>query len=164
MKTRWITAALAAAVIIEGAALGVVVVVVKSGAGVEGSPRVSGAQLTDWEVLTLAIAKTESDFNPLARGNSNDLGVFQITPVFVREVNRILGDTVYLHEDAFDVKKSVEMMAIVQDKHNPEHDITRAITKHNPRGDAIGYTRKVLDNMAWVRRYEEVRSLIANNE
>lgn len=162
MKRRWITAALTAAVIIEGAALGFVVF--ESDAGVNESPRVSGAQLTDWEVLTLAIAKTESDFNPLARGSNNDLGVFQITPVFVREVNRILGDTVYLHEDAFDVKKSVEMMTVVQDKYNPEHDITRAIAKHNPHGDAIGYTRRVLDNMAWVRRYEEVRNLITEKE
>lgn len=120
--------------------------------------------LTEYEVLLLAIAKTESDFDPLARGKTNDLGVFQITPVFVREVNRILGDTVYLHEDALDMKKSLEMVTVVQDKHNPEHDITRAIARHNPQGDAIGYARRVRENMAWIRRYEEIRSLITNNE
>lgn len=120
--------------------------------------------LTEYEVLLLAIAKTESDFDPLARGKANDLGVFQITPVFVREVNRILGDTVYLHEDALDIKKSLEMVAVVQDKHNPGHDITRAIARHNPCGDAVGYARRVRENMAWIRRYEEIRSLITNNE
>lgn len=120
--------------------------------------------LTEYEVLLLAIAKTESDFNPLAVGKTNDLGVFQITPIFVQEVNRILGDTVYLHEDALDMKKSLEMVTVVQDKHNAEHDITRAIARHNPCGDAIGYARKVRENMAWIRRYEEMRSLIIKEE
>ena len=120
--------------------------------------------LTDYEVLLLAIAKTESNFDPLAKGRNDDLGVFQITPVFVREVNRILGDTVYLHEDALDMKKSLEMVTVVQDKHNAEHDITRAIARHNPCGDAIGYARKVRENMAWIRRYEEMRSLIIKEE
>ncbi len=120
--------------------------------------------LTDYEVLLLAIAKTESDFDPLARGKADDLGVFQITPVFVREVNRILGDTVYLHEDALDMKKSLEMVTVVQDRYNAEHDITRAIARHNPCGNAIGYARKVRENMAWIRRYEEMRSLIIKEE
>lgn len=122
------------------------------------------AGLTEWEILQLAIAKTESDFDFLAKGKNKDLGVFQITPVFVEEVNRILGDTVYIHEDALDAAKSVEMMAVVQGKHNPEHDITRAIARHNPRGDAIGYARKVRENMEWIRRYEQMRTIIKQEE
>lgn len=117
--------------------------------------------LTDWEVLQLAIVKTESDFNPLARGKDGDCGVFQITPVFVKEVNRILGDSSkYVHGDAFDMQKSLEMFRAMQEKYNHGHDISRAIVRHNPRGDAVGYARKVRENMEWVRRYEQMRSLI----
>lgn len=173
MKFENITACLVAALVVAGT-VGFLFFTGCHGAGEKESPRTlpevndAGGEswaggLTDYEVLLLAIAKTESDFNPLAVGDNNDLGVFQITPIFVKEVNRIIGDTVYIHEDAFDMAKSVEMMMMIQEEHNPGHDISRAIAKHNPHGDRIGYARKVRENMKWVRRYEELRSLITEN-
>ena len=120
----------------------------------------SGDTLSERDVLILAIAKTESDFDFNARGGSNDYGVFQLTPIFVKEANRIIGEEVYKHSDAFEPKKALEMVTIVQDHRNPTHDTATAIALHNPRGNAIGYADKVKGNMDWVKRYEEIRTLI----
>lgn len=113
--------------------------------------------ITGWELLQMAIIMTESDFDSQAIGKHNDIGVFQITPVYVREVNRLLDTVRFRHTDAFDVKKSVMMFNIVQESRNPEHDIETAISLHNPGGDSIGYTEKVLKNFRYLSRIEEVR-------
>ena len=115
-------------------------------------------QLTDWEVLELAIIKTESDFNPLARGSHNDLGIFQGTKIWVEDVNRIVGFPKYVHTDCLDVDMSIEMFNVIQRKYNPKKDPYKAISVHNPGGDSIGYTIKVRNNMDWIRRYEEIKS------
>lgn len=120
----------------------------------------SSDTLSERDLLILAIAKTESDFDFNARGGSNDYGVFQLTPIFVKEANRIIGEEVYKHSDAFEPKKALEMVTIVQDHRNPTHDTATAIALHNPRGNAIGYADKVKGNMDWVKRYEEIRTLI----
>lgn len=115
-------------------------------------------QLTDWEVLEMAIIKTESDFNPLARGTHGDLGIFQGTEIWVEDVNRIVGEPTYIHTDCLDIDKSLEMFNIIQNQYNPRKDLSKAVSVHNPGGDAIGYSIKVRKNMDWVRRYEEIRS------
>lgn len=116
--------------------------------------------LTEWEMLEMAIAKTESEFRQDAVGNAGDIGIFQITPIYVAEVNRILGNKEYYHTDAFDTEKSVRMFSVVQDRRNPDRDVERAIALHNPKGDSIGYTCKVLDNLRYVSRMEDVRAAI----
>lgn len=113
--------------------------------------------LSSWQILELAIMKTESDFNSLAVGTHQDCGIFQIVPVYVQEVNRILDTTRYEHSDAFDVGKSVEMFNIYQSKHNSDHDIARAIRIHNPGGDSIGYSRKVMENYRYIASMETAR-------
>jgi len=113
--------------------------------------------ITGWELLQMAIIMTESDFNSQAIGKHNDIGVFQITPIYVKEVNRLLDTARFHHTDAFDVSKSVQMFNIVQDERNPEHDIETAISLHNPGGESIGYTEKVLKNFRWLSQLEEVR-------
>lgn len=118
------------------------------------------ASLTSWEVLQMAIIKTESEFNSLAVGKSKDLGIFQITPIYVEEVNRILGEDRFKATDAFNIEKSLEMFGIIQDHHNPTHDADRAIRKHNPGGDSINYAKKVYENVAWIQRMEEVRKSV----
>lgn len=113
--------------------------------------------LSEWEIMKLAIIKTESEFNPLAVGKSEDWGIFQITPIYVKEVNRILGEEKYSHEDAFNPEKSMAMFTIMQNHHNPENDIDRAIASHNPTASSA-YSVKVRKNMEWVRNYEEIRN------
>ena len=113
--------------------------------------------LTDYQKVQLAIIFTESEGNPLAIGKNNDLGCMQITPIYVDEVNRILGDTVYHHTDAFCPRKSLEMFSIVQDYHNPEHDIDAVIRHHNR---APWYSQKVLKEIQRINSYEEYRKLV----
>ena len=113
--------------------------------------------LTDFELLQLAIIYTESEGNPLAVGKNNDLGCMQITPVYVDEVRRITKDTSYCHTDAFNPEKALEMFSIVQDYHNPEHDVDAGIRLHNR---APWYSQKVLRNIQRIKQYEEYRNLV----
>lgn len=116
------------------------------------------SELSEWQIMELAIYKTESEFNPLAVGKTEDWGIAQITPIYVKEVNRILGEDRYIHEDAFNPEKSMEMFTIMQNHHNPENDIDRAIASHNPTASSA-YSVKVRKNMEFIRQYEELRKL-----
>lgn len=116
----------------------------------------SADTLSSWAMLQLAIAITESKCNPSATGATQDFGILQLTPIYVKEANRV-GGTNYAHSDAYDPLKSLLMFQAVQDYHNPEHDQNKAIKLHNK---APWYARKVKDNLEFVKRYEAVRSLL----
>lgn len=120
--------------------------------------------LSEWNILQMAIMKTESEYDSGAIGATQDLGVFQITPIFVAEVNRILGTEKYSHLDAFDIQKSIEMFNIVQDYHNKEHSISKAFTVQNPGGASIGYGKRVYDNIRFIKRMEEAREELLKYE
>lgn len=96
--------------------------------------------LSDYQILQLALIYTESEGNPLAVGKNNDLGCLQITPVYVDEVRRITKDTSYCHTDAFNPEKALEMFSVVQDYHNPNHDIDAAIRLHNKAPCRVKFT------------------------
>lgn len=113
--------------------------------------------LSDWSILQLAIAMTESEFNPDAIGKTKDYGIYQITPIYVEEINRLLGEKTYTHTQAFDMTKSVEMFNVFQSFKNPEKDIETAIYFHNK---ASWYKKKVMRNYETVKRYEELRSIL----
>ena len=119
--------------------------------------------LSDWQALTLAIALTESGCNPEATGKTQDAGILQLTPIYVREANRV-GGTNYAHSDAYDPMKSLHMFRAVQDYHNPEHDQNKAIKLHNPGGASIGYPAKVKRNLELIKRMEAVRSVLKEYE
>lgn len=116
--------------------------------------------LDDWEILQMAMMKTESGFDPSAVGSSNDRGVLQITPIYVKEVNRLLGEDRYTHDDAFSVTKSIEMFNIMQSRKNPRNDMARAMNGHNPGGSTIGYPKKIKDNIEFIKRMETARAEI----
>lgn len=122
---------------------------------------VAGEELDEWTILTMAIMKTESEFDPSRIGATQDVGIMQFTPIAVEEVNRILRlegkEDEYSHLDAFDIRKSIEMFNIVQGYHNKEHSISKAISGHNPGGASIGYGKKVYDNIRFIKRLEEAR-------
>lgn len=109
--------------------------------------------LSPWEELQMAIIYTESRFDPAAVGASQDYGLYQMTPVYVREVNRVAG-TDYAHADAFDPDKAVEMFAILQAHYNPDKDTDLAIRYHNR---SAAYRAEVLRNLELIRRYETAR-------
>ena len=122
---------------------------------------VAGEELDEWTILTMAIMKTESEFDPSKIGATQDVGIMQFTPIAVEEVNRILRlegkEDEYSHLDAFDIRKTIEMFNIIQNYHNKEQNISKAIHQHNPGGASIGYGKKVYDNIRFIKRLEEAR-------
>ena len=114
----------------------------------------------NWSITSgnaYATIDTTAEFKPDAVGKTKDYGIYQITPIYVEELNRLLGEQVYTHNQAFDIEKSVEMFNVMQEFKNPDHDIETAIYYHNK---ASWYKKKVLMNYETVKRYEELRSVI----
>jgi hypothetical protein len=90
-----------------------------------------------------AIMEKESNFNTKAvNRKENAVGILQIRPIMVREVNNILrqrGDSIfYSLSDRLDSTKSVEMYYTFQKARNPEYDPQIACYLWN------GGTRKAL--------------------
>ena len=117
------------------------------------SPSPDTLYRTEWDIFLQALVMVESEGNPNAVGKTNDVGILQITPIYVREVNRILKEERYNLEDRRDPDKSVEMFTVMQDYWNPEHDIELAIHLHNPRaGD--WYRKRILSRMETIKEEE----------
>jgi hypothetical protein len=94
---------------------------------------ISYIHLLKEDPLLKAIAFVESSFNIEAlSADSSGIGLLQITPVMVEDINRInqlRGDsTVYTLEDRLDPYKSIEMYYIFNDYYNHSHpeEIARA--------------------------------------
>ena len=117
--------------------------------------------LDDWSTLQMAIVMTESKFNPAAKGKGEDLGILQITPIYTKEVNRLLKEDKYKHDDAFDINLSLEMFEAIQAYYNPEKDLNKAIKYHNK---ADWYAQRVKNNIVFIQRMEEVRRAILQNQ
>lgn len=98
---------------------------------------------SDWDIFIEALIQVESENNPQAVGSKDDVGILQITPIYVADVNRILGEEAYFLEDRTDRKKSLEMFRILQNHYNPKLDINKAIKLHNPRASSR-YKAKIL--------------------
>ena len=77
-----------------------------------------------WKDFIPALIQVESEGNPRALGKNNDRGILQITPILVKEVNRISG-LAYTHDDAWDPEKSIEMFYIIARKYCPEQDFEK---------------------------------------
>lgn len=121
--------------------------------------RIEQPSLISWEKLQMAIIKTECEWDSLAVGKQKDLGIFQITPIYVDEVNRILGEENYNHLDALNAEKSVKMFSIYQNHKNPTLDTDKAIRLHNPNG-GYTYAVKVKKNLDMIEMYERYRHLV----
>jgi hypothetical protein len=94
-----------------------------------------------WNRLIESIIYVESRNDSTVIGEKkNAVGVLQITPVYVYEVNRILEKSdstgVCKHfnlSDRFSKCKSIEMFNIYQNKKNPKRKLRLAIKLHNPK-------------------------------
>lgn len=98
----------------------------------------------DWEDFTRALIWVESNGNCKAVGSNNDIGVLQITPILLKDCNRIIGYERFSLEDRLDSLKSVEMFNIIQDHYNPQHDFHLALKIWNPKAK-LSYHYKVMD-------------------
>lgn len=96
-------------------------------------------KIDPWDLFVEAVIWRESRGDVNAIGDSGRaVGVLQIHPIMVREANRIVAmnggeKDLYSYEDRYDRDKSIEMFKIVQDYHNKEHDMRKAldIWNHN---------------------------------
>jgi len=117
-------------------------------------------ELSDFDKLILAMAYTESRFNDDAVGTCGDYGQLQLTEIWVKEVNRITGSN-YRHEDAFDIDSTLAMFAAMNEVKNPEKSIDKAISIHNK---SPYYRKTVLENLAMVERYENLRKKLITKD
>lgn len=96
----------------------------------------------DWSRVTAAIAQVESKNNPRAV-NGDAVGLLQIRPILVRDINRILklrkSTKRYTLADRYDPRKSREMFEIYQSYYNPSGSVERAIRLWN---GGSGYTNR----------------------
>ena len=98
----------------------------------------------DWNPVIDAIIEVESEGNAKAVDKSGkSCGILQITPILVKECNRILElkkrSKRYTMNDRFSAKKSKEMFLLYQSFYNPKNSVELAIRSWN---GGINYTVK----------------------
>ena len=110
--------------------------------------------LTDFELIELAIIWQESKGNPNPKySDGKSEGMLQITPIYVKEANRILGKSKYTLHDRRNPLKSHEMFLVVQNYHNPKKDVKKAVKLHNKAG---WYFEEVMDRYNCLKLYQEI--------
>lgn len=93
-----------------------------------------------------AFAFVESTYNPAAV-NGDCVGYLQISPIMVREVNRLLGEERYTLNDRWDKNKSIEMFCIIMRRKNPTLNIRKACITWNGKGTSQEYVRAIQSKM-----------------
>lgn len=100
-------------------------------------------QKVDWDKLIEAIIWRESRGNDNAINNkTNAAGCMQITPIYLKQCNNIVGHKKYKLSDRYNRRKSIEMFNIYQEHFNPNKDFHLAIKLHNPRA-SYGYHKDI---------------------
>lgn len=97
----------------------------------------------DWDTFISALIWVESEGDKNAVGSKNDVGVIQITPIYLRDVNRIIGYNKYKLSDRNDSLKSIEMFNVMQEHYNPAKDKHLALKIHNSKAP-LSYHTKVM--------------------
>lgn len=103
----------------------------------------------DWDTFTLALAWVESRWNDSAESPRQAAGYLQITPILVKDANRITGTETFSLQGRFDRDESIRLFNVIQTEYNPEHDLHLALKIWNPYSK-VGYHRAVM------RKYEEL--------
>lgn len=111
--------------------------------------------LTEWQVFIMALVEVECERNPKVKSSKNAIGPFQITKIYVDEVNNLY-NTSFVLEDAWDLDKALTMFEMMNDHYNPTRDIDRAIKLHNP-GAGKWYGKRIKDRMELIRFSEALR-------
>lgn len=107
-------------------------------------------KLSEWDIFIQALIQVESEGKADAVGKTNDVGILQITPIYVKDVNRILGEDKYDLSCRTDTEKSLEMFEILQGHYNPSKSIDKAIKLHNPRAGQ-SYRIKIMNQMEIIK-------------
>jgi len=109
---------------------------------------------SEWDIFIQALIQVESEGKEDAVGTKNDVGILQITPIFVKDVNRILGEKRYTLSCRTDKRKSLEMFEILQNHYNPDKDIDKAIKLHNSKASQ-SYRTKIIKQMEIIKTNKE---------
>jgi hypothetical protein len=92
------------------------------------------------DILVRAIVQIESRGDACAHNVSEDaVGVLQIRPIMVNEVNRLLGKDSFTLEDRWDVSKSIAMFEVIKSHTN---NPTNEVLARNWNGGWSGYKKK----------------------
>lgn len=84
--------------------------------------------------LATAFVAQESNYNSTAVSPCGQwVGCLQLSEIMVREANRIVGFECFYPEDRYDRQGSYAIFKIVQEYHNPNLKIDRAIDIWNPK-------------------------------
>lgn len=105
---------------------------------------------SEWDIFLEALIQVESEGKADAVGKTNDVGILQITPIYVKDVNRILGEDKYDLSCRTDTEKSLEMFEILQGHYNPSKSIDKAIKLHNPKAPQ-SYRIKIMNKMEIIK-------------
>lgn len=105
---------------------------------------------SEWDIFVEALIQVESGGKADAVGKTNDVGILQITPIYVKDVNRILGEERYDLSCRTDTEKSLEMFEILQGHYNPSKSIDKAIKLHNPKAPQ-SYRIKIMNQMEIIK-------------
>ncbi len=113
--------------------------------------------LSEWNIFTLALMKVESEYDNNAVSSVGAKGYFQMTPIYVKEVNRV-HKTHFTFDQVKDFEKAYEIFDLMQKAHNPDYNMDKALELHN--GKHAWYNRRVYKEMKNIRQYEEMRNKI----
>jgi len=116
-------------------------------------------KLTKINSLIEAIIHVESRGDSMAYNSKEDaVGVLQIRPIMVREVNRLLGFDKYTLKDRWSVSKSKEMFNIVRQNTKDATD-EKVARRWNGGGNGdkkkstLGYWEKVKRQLNKIKKY-----------
>ena len=90
----------------------------------------SNNELLRRELIINTLIQIESENNNIAR-NGDNIGILQIRPIMVYEVNRILGCNKYKLKDRFNPIKSIEMFKIYTNHHTPDWNLELVARRWN---------------------------------
>lgn len=116
--------------------------------------------LTEWQIFTLALIEVECGGEFKAVSEKQAVGPFQITKIYVTEINRIY-NTNYTLQDAYSFELAYEMFMLMNQYYNSTFDIDKAIKLHNP-GAGEWYAKKIKKQMEKIRLNEEIRKIISD--
>lgn len=122
-------------------------------------PVVIDDTLSDWEIFTLALIKVESEYDNSAVSSVGAKGYFQMTPIYVKEVNRV-HHTNYTFAQVTDFDTAYKIFDLMQQAHNPDYDMVKALELHN--GKHNWYNKRVFNAMEQIKLYEEMRNKVKN--
>ena len=115
--------------------------------------------LSQWDIFTLALMKVESEYDNSAVSSVGARGYFQMTPIYVREVNRV-HNTNFTFDQVTDFETAYQIFDLMQKAHNPDYNMDKALELHN--GKHAWYNRRVYKEMKNIQTYENIRNRVKN--